>query len=502
MDDSLTEFNLYIYNIMGEEFDINLLSNVAPNIFPNNTPYQFSTPLAEEISLDGRWEVGVRKIMYPTDIGTTSTDDKVFFYNKFSADRTSVVPFKRGTDAIDKLPFNITVKNEELTSGYYAKHGGFPEYVTYALETNSEFKARRSFTLDYARKQKKAILNVNSENTVIEIDEITEDFLGMKGKVFTIGSYWAWSARVNNHTKNILKKVLNFTVYDLTYYEKSVCRMVFKGNKYVCNTHGIEIREDGSIVTTGKVDMAFFDIDAESKGMLYRGDAHSTPTIFQGNKSMHKYPKLENKEDWSTLTPTVTVWMNWLKKEEYRYEELETLTLKPEKEIKGAQGLVKVLNDDGMLAKNCKVEYDESTKRFNLKVGKKYGVKFSNSLYDILGFDEKLKDRILNDTLIQAIYFPTLNRSVRSLIIYSNIVEVSFIGNVKAPIIATCTFQTGSLDINANEKEFLNPTYVPLNRNNIDQIDIAIYDEAGSPVPFLNGQVLLTLHFRKRKLLF
>ena len=46
-------------------------------------------------------------------------------------------------------------------------------------------------------------------------------------------------------------------------------------------------------------------------------------------------------------------------------------------------------------------------------------------------------------------------------------------------------------------QEFLNPTFVPVTRSNIHQVDILVRDDTGEPTPFLYGKITLTLQFRK-----
>ena len=67
---------------MGDnDFTVHLVSNVSPDIYPENNPSKFSTQLAQEIDLgQGQWEVGVRQIMYPTHIATTSKQEKINIY--------------------------------------------------------------------------------------------------------------------------------------------------------------------------------------------------------------------------------------------------------------------------------------------------------------------------------------------------------------------------------------------------------------------------------------
>ena len=93
--------------------------------------------------------------------------------------------------------------------------------------------------------------------------------------------------------------------------------------------------------------------------------------------------------------------------------------------------------------------------------------------------------------------FPILDRNIMALYVYTNIIDSIYIGDVKAPLLLTCPFKRSS-KTNVHQLEFLNPCFVPLNRTRINQIDIAIYDDAGTLVPFLFGKTNMSLEFRRR----
>ncbi|MEL7308491.1 MAG: hypothetical protein AAGK05_11900, partial [Pseudomonadota bacterium] len=86
---------------MEEDFNIHLVSNVSADVFPNNSPSEFSTLLANEIQLnDGGWEVAIRDIMYPSNLVEEESDDKITSYES-KANR----PELRFPHVIDKEKF-------------------------------------------------------------------------------------------------------------------------------------------------------------------------------------------------------------------------------------------------------------------------------------------------------------------------------------------------------------------------------------------------------------
>ena len=91
-----------------------------------------------------------------------------------------------------------------------------------------------------------------------------------------------------------------------------------------------------------------------------------------------------------------------------------------------------------------------------------------------------------------------IKAGVHSLMIYSDIVTPSIVGNAYANLLR-------SLPINDNAKfggdcniTFTKPYYLPLASNVINKIQINIKDDNGRDIDFRFGRVTVTLHFRKK----
>ena len=83
-----------------KSFNIHLASNVSPEWFPNNDASNLSTNLANQIDLsDGEWKVGVRQIIYPTDIAITTRDEKIKVY-KYKKYYRHFLPFPSSYGAL------------------------------------------------------------------------------------------------------------------------------------------------------------------------------------------------------------------------------------------------------------------------------------------------------------------------------------------------------------------------------------------------------------------
>ena len=482
---------------MEEDFSIHLISNVSPETFPANKAQSFSTLLADDIYINGRWEVGLRNIMYPTEISSATDEDKIHFYTHTSLDRKSIVSFKRNKHStVNDAHRLINVVFPKLTKEYVAKH--FPTYVYDLLKRNSKYQ-KDFFSFKYT-KNKKFILSVPTEDTVVEFNDYANKYFGfVSNGIFSKGQYWGWRARHPGY-KQQDTGTLQFWVYDLSYFEKKVFKMAYNGKSYVCHEVGLEMVNDANdshIIDRGNADYKFFQLDKDTRRVMEKASEYPEAVMYKKAPS-NKFSKLGEKE-WKALKPEVTVWYNHLKKEKVKIEEVgEAITLDGKVDLKDTRQLLEKLNAR-KTSNGYSISYNEATHRFKLEVGKKYHVRLSPSLWSILGFDEKLSGQHLFDTTIDAEYFPALDRGIRTLILYSNIVEMSFIGNTQAPLLAICPFdrKPNDDDTHVIQKEILKPLYVPLNRNVLHQIDISIHDEAGASIPFIHGKTVLTLHFRK-----
>jgi hypothetical protein len=84
------------------------------------------------------------------------------------------------------------------------------------------------------------------------------------------------------------------------------------------------------------------------------------------------------------------------------------------------------------------------------------------------------------------------------MFVYCNVLEHVPVGDTKAPILRIVPVSRKHGDIVHNTYE--KPLYVPLQQKNFDSIEIDIRTDAGTPVPFEYGKVLVTLHFRHSKI--
>jgi hypothetical protein len=153
------------------------------------------------------------------------------------------------------------------------------------------------------------------------------------------------------------------------------------------------------------------------------------------------------------------------------------------------------------LAPLAKFTHDPITNRVNAVLEKGVFVHLSQPLRSMLGFSigQTPLINIGSERLLwEADKVCDLNRGLSAMFVYCNVLEHVPVGDTKAPILRIVPVSRKHGDIVHNTYE--KPLYVPLQQKNFDSIEIDIRTDAGTPVPFEYGKVLVTLHFRHSKI--
>ena len=562
-----------------EDFHVHLISNVAPDVFPDNTPSEFSTPLANEIDLsEGQWEVAVRQIMYPTHISTTSPKDKVFIH-EYQLKHRNLLPYPpEQMNSVFDYGTKIVIQPGKVTKGQLINA------IVKAVNT-SEWK--EIVNLEYNNLKNKFALHVLKEDIVAVMTPGMQQSLGFSEPCFTKGSYWARAIFKKSMTvpedfigaihlldletlqkekHTLLVQMDNIRKHRI--YEKTVPHL-FK------DTVPDELISEPKFSFSVRPNEGCIKINPLQPDIMQNFGAHENPLVFfrfdkkstetlkleklyrlKGEKEFKiplvKPPKVSKAKEKVTATVSVTVTSAMAaakaeetekkeeakepekkkaKKEEVVENPKETYVLdqihaigveffylsrkdgmhtklldrptadviiKPAPEVKDPEKLLPKFHFN---TQEYKYEFKwlKDVKRYVLHVNSpKYVVSMTKSLASVLGFDPN------KDFYAQGVHVardsPVLNRNITALYVYTNIVNSVYVGNVKAPLLLTCPFKSKGSNELVDQQEFLNPTYTPINRKTIGQIDIAIYDDAAALIPFLHGKTKLSLHFRKRRL--
>ena len=114
-----------------------------------------------------------------------------------------------------------------------------------------------------------------------------------------------------------------------------------------------------------------------------------------------------------------------------------------------------------------------------------------NGMHHILG----LKKEILQQGYDTGEQIIELNRGIFAFFIYTNIVGESIVGDKLAPLLRSIHIEQEKHGQTIHQIVD-SPLYMKLNRRKINEIEIYIVTDYGTPVPFTNGKCFLLIDFK------
>lgn len=139
--------------------------------------------------------------------------------------------------------------------------------------------------------------------------------------------------------------------------------------------------------------------------------------------------------------------------------------------------------------------YEEVVRKMRLAVTCGSGEAFymSDRFKNIFGFDSAGP---YPDGVYVADNTYSVNDGSQLMYVYCDVASFTPVGHVKAPLLRICSV-TGKYGDTVCTI-FTHPHYVPVARREIETIEININTELGTPMPFVFGKSVVTLHFRRR----
>lgn len=127
---------------------------------------------------------------------------------------------------------------------------------------------------------------------------------------------------------------------------------------------------------------------------------------------------------------------------------------------------------------------------------KKVQVQFSSILMLLLGFNP---DQDLNSTR-HARSKPDLQQGFPAhMYVYTDIIHPQMVGDIVAPLLRIVNLNPAQHAFGSyGAHVFYSPHYIPLQKQNFDQLEIDLRDSTGDLIPFSFGRVNVKLHFRRR----
>ena len=151
-----------------------------------------------------------------------------------------------------------------------------------------------------------------------------------------------------------------------------------------------------------------------------------------------------------------------------------------------------------------KLKYNGQSKKITISLKKGEGIHFYNEmLTNMIGFSHGYSSHIeyhqhLDELSMELPHPCSFNINGSHMYVYMSLVEYSQVGNVYAPLMRVV-----GLDERAHteivHREYRNAHYLCLRLNIISSIEIKLANGLGEEIKFKQGNLILVLHFRKRK---
>ena len=144
--------------------------------------------------------------------------------------------------------------------------------------------------------------------------------------------------------------------------------------------------------------------------------------------------------------------------------------------------------------------YNKAIRKVIIDLDGNTEVKFTPGLADILGVSDN-QNPVINPTKDRKIFklnrISDVDRGLTSLYLYCDVLEHVPVGDTLAPLLRICDAQGEYGKV--VHKYFDKPRYIPVQKKHFDTVEILIRDRFGQAVPFENGELVVTLHFRRSK---
>ena len=459
-----------------------LQSNTSPNTFPNNNGSEFSTPVDNPIMLENKWEMALMSLTHSNCINTF--DNEHMTLTQKTGDLQDIV-----------RPTRISIRSPDTTErskviSFYQQT--FKDLFEDGVVLDYSFvKSRAYVTLTVKRKDIFLILSDNLAKTLrlpsevvspydtspSNVEYLMEKLFVHETSIIVVPMAW-------KQTKISIKasgETASATLLSERFREKvpsDICRVFLTNNSKSVKLRLMKDEPSGTVVM-------FSHLFHKAMGLPQRA-----------KYSGYNYRWLDGLSDAQYHTKVESEWFLTL----YTIDEIfphesslltSSMLLKPCR-LTSSDQVVALLNKE-IDGRGVVFSQDNDKLKMEIK-NRGTSIHFTDTLRDILALD---KNTFTGKGTYEATGSISLTRRIRYFYIYSDIGDMVRIGNMEAPLLAVIPFQPKSCRV-LTEKTFRTPMYVPVKRNYISQIDIAIMDDAGCRIPFTDDSATsLRLHFRQ-----
>ena len=143
-------------------------------------------------------------------------------------------------------------------------------------------------------------------------------------------------------------------------------------------------------------------------------------------------------------------------------------------------------------------KYNEVSSRVGVVLPRKSAVQLPESFKTLLGFGTTLLNNITDGPVTRnGSEVADVNGGVHGLYVYCDLAEPVPVGDTEAPLLRVVSAKGKNGEM--QQRNFDQLSYIPLQKKHFDSVEIFIRDDLGNPIPFENGKLMVTLHFRRVK---
>lgn len=149
-----------------------------------------------------------------------------------------------------------------------------------------------------------------------------------------------------------------------------------------------------------------------------------------------------------------------------------------------------------LLEQRVRLAYNSISKSVSLFVAQGVSIQFSQNILNILGFKREADEYFTTGTY-RASMSVDIMEGFSALFLYTNIVATTLVGDSEVPLLRVVPLKQSRANQSHIFQSFQHIQYQPVTTSQTDVIEINIRRDNGVLVPFSNGKVVITLHFKK-----
>jgi hypothetical protein len=142
--------------------------------------------------------------------------------------------------------------------------------------------------------------------------------------------------------------------------------------------------------------------------------------------------------------------------------------------------------------------FDTNTNLVSVYALSESEMRMPNDLIDMLGFsrnDFPIDNEQANSSIWNARRMTIVDSDRQTLYVYCDVVECVPVGDSSAPLLRVVDVDSSFR--NVVHKSFDQPRYIALRKMSFESLEIDIRDGLGRSIPFEDGTVIVTLHFKR-----